>query len=215
MTNTELKLDILDQLDFEPSIDAAQIGITVDGGIITLTGKVRSYADKMAAIRIVENVRGVRAIADEIEVRPQESEATSDDVIAKRIADLLTWNTSIPEGQVHVTVSNGRVTLRGEVEWRFQVDRAAEVIGGLRGVTGINNHIHVKPSIRASDVSDRIRKALLRDAELDASAIHVVVEDGTVTLEGHVRYLSERKCAERAAWSMPGVRNVVDRLSVR
>ncbi|MCD1627708.1 BON domain-containing protein [Seohaeicola saemankumensis] len=215
MTDKQLRLDIIEELDFEPSIDAAEIGVAVDQGVVTLTGHVRSYSDKITAMDIVENVIGVRAIADEIEVRPIGVHITADDEIAKRIVNMLKWNTSVPEDKVLVTVAKGRVTLEGKVEWRYQADAAVRAISRLTGVTGINNHLKVTPSVRAEDVTDRIKKALLRDAELDASGIRVAVRDGTVTLEGKVRYLGERRSAERAAWAAPGVTNVVDRLSVQ
>lgn len=215
MNDKDLRLDIIDELDFEPSIDAADIGVAVDQGVVTLTGYVRSYSEKITTLEIVENVVGVRAIADEIEVRPVGAHITADDEIAKRIINTLKWNTSIPEENIRTTVAKGRVTLEGEVEWRYQSDAAERAIGRLTGVTGINNHLHIKPTIKASDVSDRIRKTLLRDAELDASGIRVVVQDSTVTLEGKVRYLHERRSAERAAWAAPGVTKVVDHLAVQ
>jgi osmotically-inducible protein OsmY len=215
MTDKQLRLDIIDELDFEPSIDAADIGVAVDQAVATLTGHVRSYSDKITTLGIVETVVGVRAIADEIEVRPIGAHITADDEIAKRVANSLNWNTSVPEGKIHVTVAKGRVTLEGNVEWRFQADAAERAIGRLTGVTGINNHLKVRPSVKVSDISERIKKTLVRDAELDASGIRVAVHDGTVTLEGKVRYLGERKSAERAAWAAPGVTNVVDHLAVQ
>lgn len=214
MTDKLLRLDIIEELDFEPSIDAAEIGVAVDQGVATLSGHVRTYGDKMTALDIVENVVGVRAIADEIEVRPVGSHITADDEVAKRIVNTFKWHTSVPTDKVHVTVTKGRVTLEGEVEWRFQADAAVRAIGGLAGVTEIINRLKVKPTIKATDVSDRIKKALVRDAEIDASGIRVEVRDGTVTLEGRVRYLNERRTAERAAWAAPGVKNVVDHLEV-
>jgi osmotically-inducible protein OsmY len=215
MSDKELKRDILDELDFEPSIDAAEIGVAVDDGVVTLTGHVRSYSDKLTARDIVGCVIGVRAIADEIEVRPVGAHITADDEIAKRVTRTFTWHTAIPEDRIRITVAQGRVTLEGDVEWRFQAEAAERAVGRLTGVIGIDNRLRVTPEVRAEDVTARITQALLRDAELDASGIRVAVAGGTVTLEGTVRYLGERKCAERAAWAAPGVREVIDRLEVR
>lgn len=215
MADNELELDIIDQLDFEPSVNAADIGVVVEDAVVTLSGHVASYREKMIASEIVENVRGVRAVENGITVRPPGGGIASDAEIADRVARVLDWHAAIPAGRLHATVQDGRVTLQGEVEWRYQSETAKKAVGRLAGVIEVIDRIRVKPSVNAAAVAERIRKALLRDAELDASAIHVEVEDGTVTLSGKVRYLGERKCAERAAWAMPGVTNVVDRLSVR
>ncbi len=215
MDDERLRQDIADELDFEPSIDATDIEVAVAGGIVTLTGHVRTCSEKVTAIDIVESIRGVREISNGIEVRPMGADVTADDEIARRILCTLQWSTSVPEDKIRVSVRNGWVTLEGKVEWRFQADAAASAVHRLCGVTGLSNRIVVIPSAKATDVTARIRKAFLRDAELDASAVRVQVEGSTVTLEGRVRYLGERKSAERAAWAAPGVTQVVDRLTVQ
>lgn len=214
MDDRQLWLDVLDALDFEPGVDAANVGVAVNQGVAVLSGYVRTYADKVTATEIVESIRGIRAVADEIEVRPVGAHVTADDEIAKRIGHMLKWSAAIPDEAVHVTVRNGVVTLTGGVGWRYQAEAAERVVRGMRGVTGVENRIAVQSTVRPADVSERIRRALVRDAELDASGIRVVVTDTTVTLEGRVRYLGERRTAERAAWSAPGVTEVIDRLSV-
>ncbi len=215
MDDKQLRQEIIDELDFEPRIDAADIGVAVEDGVATLTGHVRVYNEKVTAIKVVESVRGVRAIADEIEVRPVGSHITADDEIAKRILNTFRWNSSVPEDKIKAIVKKGWVTLEGEVDWHYKSVAAEQAVRRLTGVTGVNNHIKVKPAVKATEVTERIKKALLRDAELDASGIRVEVLDGTVTLKGKVRYLGERRSAERAAWAAPGVTNVVDQLAIQ
>ncbi len=214
MGDKELRLDILEDLDLEPSIDAADIGVAVDGHVVTLTGHVRSFSDKVTVREIVEGIQGVRAIADEIEVRPIGAHITADDEIAKRIVNTLIWNSSVPEDKIRATVTKGWVTLEGNVDWHYQSTAAEQAVRRLVGVTGVNNRLKITPAVTPADVSERIHKALKRDAEVDASAIKVNVTGGRVTLEGQVRYLGERRAAARAAWSAPGVTEVIDHLTV-
>ncbi|MWD29104.1 BON domain-containing protein [Aquicoccus sp. SCR17] len=215
MDDKTLRQNVIDELDFEPSIDSADIGVAVEEGVVTLSGHVRTYAEKVTTIETVESVRGVKAIADEIEVRPAGAHITADDEIAKRLLNTLKWNSSVPEDKIHSKIKNGWVTLSGEVEWRYQAEAAERAAHRLSGVTGVSNLIKVTPSVKAPDVSDKIKRAFHRDAELDSSGIRVNVRDGTVTLEGKVRYFGERKVAERAAWAVPGVSHVVDHLTVQ
>ena len=214
MGDKELRLDILEELYLEPSFDAADIGVAVDGNVVTLTGHVRSFSDKVTVRDIVERIPGVRAIADDIEVRPIGAHITADDEIAKRIVNTLKWNSSVPDEKITTTVTKGWVTLEGDVEWHYQSTATEQAVRRLVGVTGVNNRIKITPAVKPADVSDRIQKALKRDAELDASAIRVNVAGSRVTLEGRVRYLGERRAAERAAWSAPGVTEVIDHLTV-
>lgn len=214
MTDRQLLLDILDELDFEPGLDAADLVVAVEDGLATLSGLVRNYGEKAVAIEIVETVKGVRAITDAIEVRPEGADVAADDEIARHITNRLRWSSSVSEEGIRVTVSQGRVMLSGAVAWHYQAEAAVGMVRRMRGVTGIANRIEVTPAVTAADMSDRIRKALSRDAELDAGRIRVRVERGTVTLEGNVRSLGERRVAERTAWSAPGVTQVVDRLTV-
>jgi osmotically-inducible protein OsmY len=214
MKDTDLQQDILDALDFEPSIDAADIGVSVDEGVVTLTGHVTTFADRATAEKVTMRVKGVRGIVVDIEVRPIGTHRTADDDIAKRILHILEWNTSVPENVIRVKVHNGWVTLSGDVQWNFQKQAAARAIRGLAGVTGLTNAISISPSFSPSDVHERIENALRRDAELEASGIRITVDSGHVILSGHVRHIKERQTAERAAWSVPGVKSVEDRISV-
>lgn len=214
MSDIDLRQSVLDELEFEPSLNAANIAVAVEEGIVTLTGHVPTFAEKVAAERATARVRGVRGIAQEIEVRPPGKHPTADDEIARRIADVLRWNTAVPKDAVKVSVSRGWVTLTGQVEWNYQRDAAEKAVRGMAGVTGLFNNIAVSPSATVSDVRGRIEKALARDAELEAAGIRVQVAQDKVTLEGRVHSLYEKRAAERAAWAAPGVRAVEDRLIV-
>jgi osmotically-inducible protein OsmY len=215
MNDGTLRQDIVDELDFEPSIDAANIGVAVEKGIVTLTGHVPTYSQKVTVENVVRRVKGVKGIAEEIEVRPFGSNRTADDEIAKRAVSTLDWNTSVPDNTVQVKVQKGWLTLTGTVDWQYQKNAAAEAMAGLAGVTGVTNQIQIKPRASAFDVKKRIEDALKRNAEIEAQAIRVnVIDGGKVRLEGKVHAWSERSAAERAAWSAPGVTVVEDRITI-
>ena len=148
MSDIQLRQNVLDELEFEPSIDAAHIGVTVDDGVVTLTGHLSSYAEKIAAEEAVRRVKGVRAIAEEIEVRYPGQKQTSDDEIAKRALNILQWDTFLPHENIRLTVHKGLVTLTGEVQWYFQKSGAEKAIRKLSGVTGVVNDITVKPAAK-------------------------------------------------------------------
>lgn len=214
MNDRALRQNIVDELDFEPSIDAAQIGVAVERGVVTLTGHVATYAEKVTAEDVVWRVRGVRGIAQEIEVRPLGVNETADDEIARRALDSLRWNTLIPHNAIQIKVQGGWVTLNGKVDWYYQRAAAEKAVTGLAGVKGFYNNIEVKPQVSATDVKQRIEAALKRTAEVEAKAIRVEVMDGKVTLGGRVNSWRERQAAERAAWSASGVHAVEDRIAV-
>jgi len=214
MSDITLRQNVLDELEFEPSLDAANIGVAVEDGVVTLTGHVGSYAEKVAAEHVVQRVRGVRAVAQEIEVRYAADKKTADDQIAKRALDIIAWDTTVPEDKVMVKVENGWITLTGEVAWQFQRTAAEHAVRRLTGVVGVTNLMTVRPHVDAAGVKHRIEDALKRNAELEAGAIRVNVVGGKVTLEGNVRAWHERAVAERAAWAAPGVNAVEDHLTV-
>lgn len=214
MTDMEIRQTVLDALEFEPSLDAASIGVAVDDGVVTLTGHVGTYREKVKAEDLAMGLRGVKAIAQEIEVRPPGVHPTADDEVARRILDVLRWNTSLPGDAVKVKVQTGWVTLSGSVEWNYQRDAAANAVRDMAGVKGVTNAILITPKASPSDIRDRIEKALKRQVELDTLGIRVDVSNGSVTLEGKVHSLAERRVAEQAVWAAPGVREVRDRLSV-
>lgn len=214
MDDIDTRQSVLDALEFEPSIDAASIGVAVDSGVVTLTGHVPTYSEKLKAEELAMAVRGVKGIAQEIEVRPIGAHPAADDEIARRILDVLRWSTSLPADMVKVKVQAGWVTLSGTAEWHYQREAAARAVRDIAGVKGMTNSILIAPKASPADIRDRIVKALKRQAEIDMHNIRVEVSDGAVTLEGKVHSLTERRVAEQAVWAAPGIREVRDRLSI-
>ena len=210
----ELQRDVLDELEFEPSVNAAHIGVTANKGVVTLSGFVRSYAEKLAAECAARRVKGVRAIAEEIEVRLPSDTKRADDEIAARALNILQWQVGLPAEQITVKVEHGIVTLTGEAEWRFQKADAESAVHRLTGVVDVINQIRIAAPIDAPAVQDKIEKALQRSAELEAHGITVATEGSKVVLSGRVRAWYERELAERAAWSAPGVTAVENHLTV-
>jgi osmotically-inducible protein OsmY len=215
MSELQLRQDVVDELEFDPAVNAAHIGVAAEEGVITLSGHVGSYTEKLAAIAATRRVRGVRAIADEIEVRYPSDRKTSDDQIAKRAVDILAWDTVVPAGSIQVTVHDGWVTLAGNVDWQYQRKAAEEDVRKLSGVHGVINNVTIRPRVKADDIKQKIEDALKRHAEVEAKAIRVTVRNGDqVLLEGKVDNWDERYAVENAAWSAPGVKSVEDRISV-
>jgi osmotically-inducible protein OsmY len=214
MTDKDLRRDVLDELDFDPSLDAGDIGVAVAEGVVTLTGHVGSFAEKGEAERAVRRVKGVRAIAQEIQVRPHDAKKIEDDQIAARALAIIDWSTHLPKDAIQVKVAQGWITLTGEVPWWFQADAAEEAVRKLSGVVGVLNLCEVRPRVQPSAVKDRVLEAFKRNALFEADAIKVTVAGDKVTLEGKVTALAERDAAERAAWSAPGVRSVEDWITI-
>ena len=214
MSDSSLRQNILDELEFEPSIDANDIGVAVEDGIVTLSGHVQNYSQKQAAERIVARVKGVRGIAEELEVRYPGGSGVADDEIARRVLDTLKWSTRVPDGKVQVTVQKGWVTLTGSLDWNYQKVGAAHAIEDLKGVTGVTNKITIKPQVTSVDVRKRIEEALKRSAEVEAGDIKIDVAADKVTLKGRVKTWSERWLVEDTAWATPGVTHVSDELIV-
>ena len=214
MNDKHIRQDIIDELDWDPSIDSANIGVAVDNGVATLTGHLSNYAQKFAAERAAQRVRSVRAVAGEIEVRFPGAVKHDDEQIAGQAASVLSWDVLLPKGAIKVKVSKGFVTLTGEVDWEYQ-RRAAELdVHKLPGVTAISNQVSIKLRVSPADIRTRIEGALKRDAYLEADGVKIVVDSGRVKLEGKVRTWRERGAVERAAWAAPGVRMVEDHLAV-
>lgn len=209
-----LQQRVLDELQFDPSLDSAHIGVTAREGVVTLTGHVQSYAEKFGAERAARRVRGVKAVAQEIEVHLPPDKKTADDEIAARALKILAWDVAVPPDAVQVKVEHGMVTLSGTVDWAYQRAEAEYDMRKLGGVRAVINDIHVRPQVKSVDVRAEIRGAFERAAELDASNVTVDIRDGKVFLGGKVKSWIEREEAERAAWSVPGVVGVEDNIAV-
>lgn len=211
----ELRKDVLEELEWDPSIDARTIGVAVEGGVIALTGHVASYAEKTDAERIVKRVHGVEGVANDIEVRLPTSIERDDVDVARAAVNALEWNVSIPKNRIQATVSDGWVTLEGDVDWYYEKRAAEDAVDIIAGVRGVTNKINViARKARVEDVKEKIEAALERNAEVDAKQIDVQASDGTVTLTGTVRSWVERQDAVNAAWSAPGVVNVIDHIRI-
>jgi osmotically-inducible protein OsmY len=208
-----LQTAVMNELRWDPAVDAAHIGVSVESGAVTLTGHVSSYSEKYAAVRAAERVYGVRAVADEIEVNLPSSSERDDTDIAEAIASTMRWNVLVPE-TVDVEVRNGYVTLRGEAVWNFQREAAERLVRDVIGVKGVTNLITVQPKVKASAVKQQVQEAIERAAALDARAISVSTTNGTVRLRGTVHSLYEKQVAESAAKAAPGVKEVVNEIAV-
>jgi osmotically-inducible protein OsmY len=214
MTDRTLQEDVQHALDWEPSVDAADIGVSVEDGVVTLRGDVKTYAEKAAAERVALGVYGVKAVANDMHVRIGERHERTDTEIAQAILSALKWNTMVPNEKITVAVSNGWVTLKGKVDWEYQRAAAGNAVGDLTGVRAVTNNITVEPHVSIADVKAKIEAALTRSAEVDARRINVVVADGKVVLSGNVRSSFERDEARRAAWAAPGVKAVEDTIAI-
>ncbi|GAB5336827.1 BON domain-containing protein [Pseudomonas fluorescens] len=214
MSDLSLRKSVMEELEFHPQINAASIGVSVENGIVTLSGHVSSYPQKVNAERAAKGVKGVRAIAQEIQVRLDKHAGTADDTLAERVLNIIDWSSDAPQNDIKVTVQKGWIPLDGDVDWQYQKETLERAVHELSGVVGVNNRLALRPNAEVTDIRQRIEEALKRNAEIDDKNVFVRVDGDVVRLEGKVHVWRERKLAERAAWSVPGVMRVEDHLLI-
>jgi osmotically-inducible protein OsmY len=208
-----LRKDVEEELGYEPSVDAAAIGVAVHDGVVTLSGHVASHAEKVAAERAAARVHGTQAVVSELDVKLPDSGRLTDEEVAEAAVQALSWNTLVPVDQVKVRVENGWITLRGEVDWRYQKTAAYDAVCNLRGVKGVTDLLAIRPAGVSTAVKAHIEAALRRRL---GARNHITVETrgDHVTLRGTVASLAERAEIEKAAWNTRGVCHVNNNLSV-
>jgi osmotically-inducible protein OsmY len=212
--DTHVKQDVLAELDWEPGVNAAHVGVTANSGVVTLSGYVKSLPEKKAAEQAAGRVKGVRALVEEIEVRLPSDLKLDDDEIAAAAVNRLAWDSSLPDGVITIKVEKGWVTLSGEVERHHQREAAERDVRGLSGVVGITNHTTIKPLINAANIRDDISHALHRIWFFNPKTISVAAEGGKVLLTGTAHSLHERNVAEATAWAAPGAIAVENRITI-
>lgn len=213
-TDTQLMRDVTDELHWTPEIEASNVGVIAKDGVVTLTGHVNSFAEKHAAERAAQRVRGVKALAVELTVRLPAGGARTDADIALAAQRAIEWNAALPVDAIRVIVEGGRVMLEGQVEWHYQREAAEAAVRHLLGVVGVTNQIAIVPTVRTLDLELIVRQALERQADREAKKLGITVNGSEVTLRGTVNSWDARRAIHGAVWSAPGVTSVVDNVTI-
>ena len=213
-TDEQIRREVEEELRYDPSLEEDDIAVSVRDGVVTLAGRVKSYLDKWHAERSASRVRGVRALANDLDVQLPSTSTRKDSDIARAAADALDWNIAVPKGRIKVTVEDGWVTLDGDVDWNFQKEAAERSVRSITGVKGVTSLVTVRVRSTPSDVKKKIADALERGAEFDAERVTVELNGSKAVLRGTVRSFAERRDAERAARNAPGITEVENRLVI-
>ena len=214
-TDLQIKNDVMEELKWEPVLNASQIGVSVKDGVVTLSGTVDSYSKKITAERSAKKIDGVKAIAEDIEVVLPGTSKRNDTDIADAVVNALKWHSAVREHKINVKVESGIVTLEGEVDWEFQKNSAKMMVENLLGVTGIINNIKIKQKSSVSEIKKKIISAFHRSATIDASGIEIEIIGSKAILKGNVRSWAEKEDAENAVWSASGIDRVDNRLEIK
>jgi len=213
-SDSEIQKDVMEELRWEPLLNASEIGVAVKGGIVTLSGTVNTYSKKLAAEEAAKKVSGVKAVAEDIGVKIAMQGKKTDTEIAEAVLYALKWNTSVPDEKIKVKVEDGWVTLEGEVEWEYQRNAAKNAVNNLSSVIGVLNNVKIVPTLKTVDVKSKIAAAFQRSATIDAERITITAEGSKIILTGKVRSYAEIRDAENAAWLAPGVNRVENKLVI-
>jgi osmotically-inducible protein OsmY len=213
-SDVQIQKDVMDELRWQPYLNASEIGVAVKNGIVTLSGMVDTYSKKLTAEKAAKKVAGVKAVAEDIQVGISPSFRKTDAEIAEAILNALKWHSAVQEEKIKVKVEDGHVKLEGEVEWEYQRNNAKAAIEHLTGVRSVLNLITLKPKISAFDIQQKISSAFHRSATIDSGKLTAEVNGSKVTLRGTVRSLAEKEDAEVAAWNAPGVTSVDSRIEI-